>query len=106
MIGEVNFPQSVVTEFKSTNLGDLLDYAGGLTRYANLEASFLERDGKIITLDFNKLDAEEIFEDGDKVYIASNKGIVSTTGAVSNESTFIWKKELVLKNILKILEEN
>ena len=54
VIGEVNFPQSVVTEFKSTNLGDLLDYAGGLTRYANLEASFLERDGKIITLDFNK----------------------------------------------------
>ena len=40
MIGEVNFPQSVVTEFKSTNLGDLLDYAGGLTRYANLELPF------------------------------------------------------------------
>ena len=75
----------------STNLGDLLDYAGGLTRYANLEASFLERDGKIISLDFNKLAAEEVFEDGDKVYIASNKGIVSTTGAVKNESNFIWK---------------
>ena len=101
VIGEVNFPQSVVTEFKSTNLGDLLDYAGGLTRYANLDASFLERDGKIITLDFNKLDAEEVFEDGDKVYIASNKGIVSTTGAVSNESTFIWKKGISAKKYIK-----
>ena len=29
VIGEVNFPQSVVAEFKSTNLGDLLEYAGG-----------------------------------------------------------------------------
>ena len=101
VIGEVNFPQSVVSEFKSTNLGDLLDYAGGLTRYANLEASFLERDGKIITLDFNKLGAEEVFEDGDKVYIASNKGIVSTTGAVKNESSFIWKKGLSAKKYIK-----
>jgi hypothetical protein len=101
VIGEVNFPQSVVSEFKSTNLGNLLDYAGGLTRYANLEASFLKRDGKIITLDFNKLRAEEIFENGDQVYIASNKGIVSTTGAVVNESNFIWKKGMKAKRFIK-----
>ena len=101
LIGEINFPQNIVTEFKSTTLGDLLSYAGGLTKYANLEASFLERDGKIITLDFNKLDAEEVFEDGDKVYIASNKGIVSTTGAVKNESNFIWKKGLSAKKYIK-----
>jgi protein involved in polysaccharide export with SLBB domain len=101
LIGEVNFPQSVVTEFKSTNLGDLLDYAGGLTKYANLDASFLERDGKIISLDFNKLAEDEIFEDGDKLHIASNKGIVSTTGAVTNESNFIWKKGLSAKKYLK-----
>jgi protein involved in polysaccharide export with SLBB domain len=101
LIGEVNFPQSVVTEFKSSTLGDLLDYAGGLTRYANLEASFLERDGKIITLDFEKLGAEEIFENGDKIYIASNKGIVTTSGAVKNESNFIWKKGITAKRYLK-----
>jgi len=101
VIGEVNYPQSVVTEFKSTSLGNLLDYAGGLTRYSNLEASFLERDGKIITLDFNNLRAEEVFEDGDKIFIASNKGIVSTTGAVKNESNFIWKKGISAKKYLK-----
>mgnify|MGYP000950470300 FL=1 len=101
LIGEINFPQNVVTEFKSTTLGDLLSYAGGLTKYANLEASFLERDGKIITLDFNKLSAEEIFEDGDKIYIASNKGIVSTTGAVKNESNFIWKDGITAKKYIK-----
>ena len=101
LFGEVNFPQSVVTEFKSTNLGDLLNYAGGLTKYANLEASFLERDGKIISYNFKELNTEQIFEDGDKVYIASNKGVVSTTGAVGNESTFIWEKGISAKKYIK-----
>jgi len=101
LFGEVNFPQSVVTEFKSTSLNDLLEYAGGLTNYANLEASFLERDGKIISYDFKKLNAQQLFEDGDRVYIASNKGIVSTTGAVSNESTFIWESGISAKKYIK-----
>jgi protein involved in polysaccharide export with SLBB domain len=101
IFGEVNFPQSVVTEFVSTTLGDLLEYAGGLTAYANLEASFLERDGKIISYDFKKINTQQLFEDGDKVYIASNKGIVSTTGAVSNESTFIWQKGISAKKYIR-----
>jgi hypothetical protein len=101
IFGEINFPQSVVTEFKSTSLNDLFEYAGGLTKYANLEASFLERDGKVITYDFNKLNSQPLFEDGDKVYIASNKGIVSTTGAVSNESNFIWNNRISAKKYIK-----
>ena len=47
------------------------------------------------------LSAEELFEDGDKIYIASNKGIVSTTGAVKNESNFIWKKGISAKKYIK-----
>ena len=74
---------------------------GGLTRYANLEASFLERDGKIISFDFNKSNTQQLFEDGDKIFIASSKGIVSTTGAVSNESNFIWKKGVNAKKYIK-----
>jgi polysaccharide biosynthesis/export protein len=101
IFGEINFPQSVIAEFKSTSLKDLFEYAGGLTKYANLEASFLERDGKIISYDFNKLNSQALFEDGDKIYIASNKGIVSTTGAVSNESNFIWKNGLSAKKYIK-----
>jgi len=99
--GEVNFPQSVVTEFKNTNLGNLIDYAGGLTRYANLEASSLIRDGKVITLDFEDLGADEIFVNGDIINIASNNGIVSTTGAVKNESSFIWEKGLKARNYIR-----
>jgi protein involved in polysaccharide export with SLBB domain len=99
--GEVNFPQTVVAEFKNSTLRDVINYAGGLTLYANLEASSLIRDGKVITLDFENLNAEEIFENGDIINIASNKGIVSTTGAVRNESNFIWKKGLKAKKYIK-----
>ncbi len=99
--GEVNYPQTVVAEFKTSSLKQIIDYAGGLTSYANLDASSLIRDGKLITLNFNNLNADEIFEDGDIVNIASNKGIVSTTGAVKNESNFIWKKGLKAKNYIK-----
>ncbi len=99
--GEVNFPQTVVAEFKNSTLRDVIDYAGGLTLYANLEASSLIRDGKVITLDFRDLNAEEIFENGDIINIASNKGIVSTTGAVTNESNFIWEKGLKAKKYIK-----
>ena len=99
--GEVNYPQTVVAEFKTSSLRQVIDYAGGLTPYANLDASSLIRDGKLITLNFNNLNADEIFENGDIINIASNKGIVSTTGAVKNESNFIWKKGLKAKNYIK-----
>ena len=99
--GEVNFPQTVVTEFKNTSLRDIIGYAGGLTSNANLDASTLIRDGKLITLNFNNLNRDEIFENGDIINIASNKGLVSTTGAVKNESNFIWKKGVKAKSYLK-----
>ncbi|MBK86623.1 MAG: hypothetical protein CMC86_05445 [Flavobacteriaceae bacterium] len=99
--GEVNFPQTVVAEFKNSSLKDIIGYAGGFTSYANLDASSLIRDGKLISLDFKNLNAEEIFEDGDIINIASDKGIVSTTGAVKNESNFIWKKGLRAKSYIK-----
>ena len=51
------------------------------------------RGGKVINLDLSKLDNNQlIFEDGDELYIKSLKGIVSTQGALNNESTFIWEK--------------
>tara|TARA_Y100001954_G_scaffold232042_1_gene282654 strand:+ start:233 stop:2827 length:2595 start_codon:yes stop_codon:yes gene_type:complete len=99
--GEVNFPQTVVAEFKSSSLMDVINYAGGFTSYANLEASSLIRDGKVISLDFRDLNAEEIFENGDIINIASNKGIVSTTGAVTNQSNFIWEKGIKAKKYIK-----
>ena len=37
----------------------------------------------------------------DEIFIASNKGIVSTIGAVENESNFIWEKGLKAKKYIK-----
>ena len=91
----------MISTFKTSSIKQIIDYAGGLTLYANLESSTLIRDGKIITLDFRDLNAEEIFENGDIVNIASNKGIVSTTGAVTNQSNFIWEKGLKAKRYIK-----
>ena len=39
--------------------------------------------------------------DGDEIIITSNRGIVSTVGAVENESNFIWKKSLSAKKYIK-----
>jgi hypothetical protein len=39
--------------------------------------------------------------DGDEIIISSKRGIVSTVGAVENESNFIWKKGLKAKNYIK-----
>ena len=86
---------------KNSSLKELIEYSGGLTPYANLDASSLIRDGKLITLNFNNLNAKGVFENGDIINIASNKGIVSTTGAVKNESNFIWKKGLKAKSYIK-----
>ena len=101
--GEVNYEQTVILEFKNSSFNDIIGFAGGLTKYANLESSILKRDGNIITLDFNKIrnSDEMIFMDGDEIIIGSNKGIVSTVGAVENESNFVWKKGLKAKKYLK-----
>ena len=102
IIGEVNYEQNMILEFKNSSFKEIINYAGGLTKYANLKASTLKRDGKIITLDFNKINSKDkIFIDGDEIFIASNKGIVSTIGAVENESNFIWKKGLKSKSYIR-----
>ena len=100
--GEVVFPQSIILEFRNSSLKDILDACDGLTKYANLDASYLIRNGKIIILDLSKVkNSDKIFENGDELFIASNKGEVSVDGAVQNPSTFIWDKNLRAKNYIR-----
>jgi protein involved in polysaccharide export with SLBB domain len=100
--GEVVFPQSIVLEFRNSSLGDILEACDGLTKYANLEASYLKRDGNIIAIDLSKVgSSDKIFENGDELFIASNKGEVQVTGAVQNPSTFIWDENFRAKNYLR-----
>ena len=102
LTGEVNYEQSLILESKNTSFSEIIKFSGGLTKYANLKASTLKRDGKIITLDFDKINKnDKIFQDGDEILIASNKGIVTTLGAVENESNFIWKKGTKAKKYIK-----
>jgi len=43
----------------------------------------------------------KIFEDGDELFIESNKGEVNVTGAVQNPSVFIWDKGTRAKKYIK-----
>ena len=100
--GEVVLPQSVVLEFRNSNLGDILEACDGLTKYANLKASYLTRDGNIVALDLSKVrNSDKIFENGDELFIASNKGEVQVSGAVQNQSTFIWDNNTRAKRYIR-----
>ena len=100
--GEVNYESNIVLEFKNNSFEDILRASGGLTKDANLKASTLTRDGNIVALDLDKIRAKyKIFTDGDDIFIASNKGLVFTKGAIENESTFIWKNGSKAKYFIK-----
>ena len=100
--GEVFLEQNLVLEFKNTSFNDIINLSGGLTKYANLKSSTLTRDGKLIAIDFSKINQDDkLFLDGDEVFIASNLGLVSTTGELENENVFIWKKRFRAKYYIK-----
>lgn len=100
--GEVKYEQNYILEFKKSSFADVIEYAGGLTKDANLRASTLTRDGNIMSVDLSKIRGNQQFLlDGDEIFIASNNGNVRTLGAVENESNFIWKRGLKSKNYIK-----
>ena len=100
--GEVVFPQNVILEFRNSSFNDIINACDGFTKYANQEASYLIRDGRIITLDLSKVkDSDKIFENGDELVIASNKGEVLVNGAVQNPSAFVWNKKMKAKDYIK-----
>ena len=67
-----------------------------------MKASYLTRDGNIVALDLSKVrNSDKIFENGDELFIASNKGEVQVSGAVQNQSTFIWKNNTRAKRYIR-----
>jgi protein involved in polysaccharide export with SLBB domain len=92
--GEVYFPGNVILEFELISFKQILEKAGGLKSTANLNASYIKRGGKIISINLaNDIESNKnILIDGDIVFIASENGTVSTIGAVQNENLFIWEK--------------
>ena len=100
--GEVVFPQSVVLEFRKSSFKSIIEACDGLTKYANLEASYLIRNGEVVAIDLSKVNnSDKIFEDGDELFIESNKGEVKVNGAVQNPSVFIWDKGTRAKKYIR-----
>jgi protein involved in polysaccharide export with SLBB domain len=92
--GEVYFPGNVILEYELSSLSDLINKAGGLKPTSNLNASFIKRNGKILSLNLEKEvnSKNNYLLDGDIIFIASKNGTVSTSGAVQNENLFIWEE--------------
>jgi hypothetical protein len=92
--GEVYFPGNVILEFELISFKQILEKAGGLKSTANLNASYIKRGDKILSINLtNDIESDKNFlVDGDLVFIASENGTVSTIGAVQNENLFIWEK--------------
>jgi len=101
--GAVNFPRSIVLENELNTFNSILLQVGGLKQDANLNASYIQRNGKYLSYDLSLQNSKEkaIFEDNDIIYIASNSGTVETLGAVENPSLFIWEPNKRAKYYIK-----
>jgi protein involved in polysaccharide export with SLBB domain len=93
VVGEVNYPRSVINIYENMSFQELIQAAGGLKEEANLKASVVKRNGEILSIDLSTMKQNDlIFEDGDVVEIAKNIGEVKVSGAVENESLFVWEE--------------
>ena len=100
--GEVNYPRSFIGEFEQINYEDLILAGGGLTQNALLEASTVVRDGRLLAIDLSTINKnQQLFESGDIVTFAKNRGEVSVSGAIEQENYFIWEADKKAKYYIK-----
>ena len=100
--GELNYPRSFISEFDQISYKDLIFAGGGLTQNALLEASTVVRDGRLLAVDLSTINKnQQLFESGDIVTFAKNRGEVSVSGAVEEESYFIWEANKKAKYYIK-----
>ena len=100
--GEVNYPRNFIAEFEQLNFQELITAAGGLKPTALLSASTIVREGKVLAVDLTELPKnQQIFENGDVVTFAKNRGEVFVTGAVEQENYFVWEANKKAKYYLK-----
>lgn len=103
ILGEVRYPGSVALENKKESIDDILKKVGGLTPFASLKASYVERGGKpfIFDMDSDKTKKTNFLENGDRIVISSNSGTVAVVGAIANEGLFVWNEGKRLKSYLR-----
>ena len=100
--GELNYPRSFISEFEQINYEDLILAGGGLTQNALLEASTVVRDGRLLAIDLSTINKnQQLFESGDIITFAKNRGEVSVSGAIEQENYFIWEADKKAKYYIK-----
>jgi protein involved in polysaccharide export with SLBB domain len=92
--GEVVYPSTLILENELVSLSKVIENVGGLKKNANLEASYIIREGKVLSLNLNDIlnNNNNILKDLDIIHITSSIGTVQTIGALHNENQFIWEK--------------
>lgn len=102
--GEVYYPMTVTLENEVNTLSQIINSAGGLKKTANLDASYIIRNNKVLTINLNNFlnSDQKILENGDRIFIASDRGTILTLGAVHNENQFIWQKGRKAKFYIKL----
>lgn len=87
------------------SLATVIALSGGFTPMADRSQSYIERDGKKITVDLTKLDqgiVKEQLQIGDKLYIPENKNRYRVVGAVNEpgEKLYPDDRKLTLSEVL------
>ena len=91
--GEVNFPRAVVMEKETVSINSVLQQVGGITKNANLKASYILREDKKAAININDaLDSKtQVLKAGDVLTIASNIDNVYTAGNIGQGNIFSWE---------------
>jgi polysaccharide biosynthesis/export protein len=89
--GEVIYPGNITLEYELNTFDEILSRVGGLKPTANLDASYVVRGGQILYVDLTRNTNKDFIQDGDRLVVKDNNGVVSVDGAVNNESTLIFE---------------
>lgn len=100
--GEVRYPGVVTLNTRNQSLNEVLESAGGLTRFASIDASYILRKNERFIINLKHVLRKNLsfLKDGDEIVIGTNTGDVSVQGAVLNEGLFVWEKGKRLRNYL------
>ena len=92
--GEVKFPRDIILENDQVGIRKIIEIAGGLTNYSNLESSYILRDSLKVFFKIKKFNSKKqlLLLDGDVLVIGSKLASITTSGGVVNPSIFNWEK--------------
>ena len=106
--GEVNFPGKYTLKTKNDNLASLVKRAGGITDYANPDASIFIRNGQKLNIDFGKILKSEKSKfninliDGDSVIVVKKSNLVTIVGEVNAPGQYQYISNYDLNDYIRM----